>query len=155
MDNDNTETKDIFIKLYIQKYEQLYLELMRKNIEFEINNKFLIKNIDELNLKISELENQIKMQNDILDQAACGLDAANTDKKLLQESVQKLENNLSSKTEEFNRVNNELIKIKSQDSIYRKKAEEFEIEIARQTNELNELYKEVKTLRKRKTVDTA
>lgn len=126
--------------IYIQKQEQVVIEFVRKQVEYEIKIHLLNENLKKANEKIEELNNTINIQNNIVQQSASSIETLTLDRNRLQsrednyiEKIEKLEKDVFDLSNELNTIkdkyNNEL-----------KISNNYKIELARQNEELTRLY---------------
>ena len=55
-----------YLKQYIQRQENLFLEFTRKNVDFEIKILALNSSLAEMTSKYEESQKQVEIQNDIM-----------------------------------------------------------------------------------------
>jgi len=135
MDENNNDMSLI----YIQKQEQVVIEFVRKQVEYEIKIHLLNENLKKANEKIEELNNTINIQNNIVQQSASSIETLTLDRNRLQsrednyiEKIEKLEKDVFDLSNELNTIkdkyNNEL-----------KISHNYKIELDRQNEELTRL----------------
>ena len=126
--------------IYIQKQEQVVIEFVRKQVEYEIKIHLLNENLKKANEKIEELNNTINIQNNIVQQSASSIETLTLDRNRLQsrednyiEKIEKLEKDVFDLSNELNTIkdkyNNEL-----------RISNNYKIELDRQNEELTRLY---------------
>jgi chromosome segregation ATPase len=135
MDEQNNDMSLI----YIQKQEQVIIEFVRKQVEYEIKIHVLNENLKKANEKIEQNNNSINIQNELLQQTSTSVQTLTIDRNRLQDredihlkKIEKLEKDI------FN-LSNEL---KEKDDKYHnelKISNNYKIELARQNEELTRL----------------
>lgn len=149
MDENNNDMSLI----YIQKQEQVVIEFVRKQVEYEIKIHLLNENLKKANEKIEELNNTINIQNNIVQQSASSIETLTLDRNRLQsrednyiEKIEKLEKDVFDLSNELNTIkdkyNNEL-----------KISNNYKIELARQNEELTRLYNLENSKKKTKKIE--
>lgn len=157
---DELKSRNNYLALFVQKQEKMLLDYLRQTIDGEIKLISLNSQINDLSKKYEESQKQVELQNDMMNQAAKGLEITEKEKQHLQqkeeELLQRIKNmeedfnrRITSLDEEKNRYYNELTQRKQDISSVEKQKEEFNIELKRQNEELSALYKETQELKKR------
>ena len=155
------EGQDIYLKQFIQRQEFLFLDLLRKNIDLEIRLTALSASLKDLSSKYEESQKQVEIQNEMMQQAAVGVESLSKEKQ----QFEKEKTELDKKIEDLNKVNEDLkrslhdCKNERQQLIVdfesfktahvneNKRYEDLNTEYRRQTEELNKLYKENEELK--------
>jgi len=162
MENDEGQVKkleDLLFKLqkYIQKQEKLFLDHIRKNLEYEIQIDDLSRALNEVSGKYEESQKQVDIQNEMMQQAANGVEAVTLEKKKLENTIKNLEQMLSNKKNEYDNLNKSIMDKRNEwDSCNEERAnliselKQLKEEYKRQTEELNILFKENEELKKGK-----
>jgi chromosome segregation ATPase len=126
--------------IYIQKQEQVVVEFVRKQVEYEIKVHVLNDNIKTLNEKIEQLNNTINIQNNIIQQSSSSIETLTLDRNRLQSR----EDNYISKIEKLEKdvfdLSNELSLIKDKYQKELSVSNNYKIELDRQNEELTKLY---------------
>lgn len=117
--------------LYVQKQEQLVLDIIRKNVNLEVQHSLLLDKYKELEKLYQDSQNNVSNQNEILNQAAESI-------KDLTEKNNKYE---KLKTD-YNIINNENVNLKN-------KIDDLTKEINRQNNEMKSIFDENEEMRKK------
>jgi chromosome segregation ATPase len=154
--DDDSQARDSFLTLYIQKQEQLLLDYLRKNIEAEIKVAALTNSFQDATLQYEESQKQVELQNDMMQQAAKGLESTTLEKKQLEEKEKELNNKIIEITNNYENRIKEYETVISQTRQELAKANGFETqfndikrEYENQKNELNNIYKENQDLKKK------
>lgn len=158
---ENDEGQDIYLKQFIQRQENLLLDFLRKNIDLEIRVSALNASNKDLLKKYEESQKQVEFQNELMQQAAKGVESLTVDKKVFQEKETEYQRNIENlnktiedlkrslhdcktEREEITRKHNEIsLNISGSDKRYNDLMEEYR----RQTEELNELFKKNEELK--------
>lgn len=155
---ESVDGQEIYLKTYIQRQENLLLDFMRKLLDYEIKISALEKTIKDLNLKYEESQKQIEIQNNMMQQAASGLENVSLEKINLENKLKEKEQKYKERVEyvekmmiELKQSKGELLeKLKNNDNgsdLLRKELDETKRELKRQFEELNTLYKENEELK--------
>jgi len=117
--------------LYVQKQEQFALEIIRKNVNLEVQHSLLLDKYKELEKLYQDSQSNISNQNEILNQAA------ETIKDLTEKNIkyEKLKT-------DYNIINNENVNLKN-------KIDDLTKEINRQNNEMKSIFDENEEMRKK------
>lgn len=151
------------LQRYIQKQEKMLLEHLRKNIEYELRLEDLTRSVNEFSSKYEESQKQVEIQNEMMQQAANGVESVTIEKQKLENRVSSLENMLSNKKKEYDDLNKKLMdyrnesqSCKEEKSNILSELNNLKSEYKRQTEELNILFKENEELKsaKPKTKDS-
>lgn len=159
MESDDSQEK--YLKHYIQRQEMLLLEYIRKTIELELKVISLNSSSIEYKTKFEESQKQVDIQNDLMQQAANGVESLTIEKlafeekeKKLNETITDLKNSLNdcknerySITQDLNRANEKIANFDNDLKAANKMADEIREEYNRQTQELSELFKENQQLK--------
>lgn len=126
--SDNNEQ---IVLLYVQKQEQFALEIIRKNMNLEVQHSLLLDKYKELEKLYQDSQSNISNQNEILNQAA------ETIKDLTEKNIkyEKLKT-------DYNVINNENVNFKN-------KIDDLTKEINRQNNEMKSIFDENEEIRKK------
>lgn len=176
MDDDENQARNSFLTLYVQKQEQLLLDYLRKSIESEIKVVALTSSLQDITSQYEESQKQVELQNDMMQQAAKGLEVTTLEKKQLEEKEKELSNRITELTNNYetrlkdNQTNyearirdletnlgvtrEELNKIKQNDEGCNKKLEDLRREYDHQKEELNNIYKENQELKSKLPPET-
>lgn len=145
------------LQRYIQKQEKMLLDHLRRNIEYELKTEDLSRAVNELSSKYEESQKQVEIQNDLMQQAANGVEAVTVEKQKLEKTVSNLEIMLSNKKKEYDdlmkklsEIRNDSEKCKEERSNLVSEINELKQEYKRQTEELNILFKENEELNGKK-----
>lgn len=128
-----------YLKQYIQRQENLFLEFTRKNVDFEIKILALNSSLAEMTSKYEESQKQVEIQNDIMKQATNSIEALTLQKENLEELIENLKKNLQVCNNENIESKNKLQTLEQKLKASEHHAEELLSEYKRQTTELNEL----------------
>ena len=101
MDDDDNQARNSFLTLYVQKQEQLLLDYLRKSIEAEIKVVALTSSIQDISSQYEESQKQVELQNDMMQQAAKGLEITTLEKKHLEEKEKELTNRITELTNNY------------------------------------------------------
>lgn len=157
MEIDESQVKRLeenifYLQKYIQRQEQLLLGNIRKNLEYEIKIESLNAAVTEISGKYEESQKQVEIQNEMMQQAANGVEAVTIEKKKLENTIKNLEQMLSNKKNEYDNLNktvmdnrNEFDRCKEERSNLQSELKEIKEEYKRQTEELNKLFIENET----------
>lgn len=135
MEQDEKEKQ--FTLLYIQKQEQLMMELIRKILNNDVQTAIVSSNFQQLQQQYVDLEQSSVQQNKIVEQATNSIKELNV-KSSNYEKLRSEYTDLSRKYDDLNRSNNDK----------EKQILELMNEIERQKEEMNILFEENKTLQK-------
>jgi chromosome segregation ATPase len=162
MEIDDSQVKKLeeavnYLQKYIQKQEKLLLDHIRKNLEYEIKIEGLVHSVNDFSGKYEESQKQVEIQNDMMKQAANGVEAVTLEKKKLENTIKNLEQMLSNKKNEYDNLNKSIMDKRNEwDSCNEERAnliselKQLKEEYKRQTEELNILFKENEELKKGK-----
>lgn len=117
--------------LYVQKQEQFALEIIRKNVNLEVQHSLLLDKYKELEKLYQDSQSNISNQNEILNQAA------ETIKDLTEKN-----NKYEKLKTDYNVINNENVNLKN-------KIDDLTKEINRQNNEMKSIFDENEEMRKK------
>ena len=159
MESDDSQEK--YLKHYIQRQEMLLLDYNRKNIELELKAISLNASLIDYKSKYEESQKQVEIQNDLMQQAANGVESLTVEKlsfeekeKKLNETIAELKKSLNdcknerySITQDLNRANEKIANFDNDLKSANHIAEEIREEYNRQTQELSELFKENQELK--------
>lgn len=126
--SDNNEQMAL---LYVQKQEQFALEIIRKNVNLEVQHSLLLDKYKELEKLYQDSQSNISNQNEILNQAA------ETIKDLTEKN-----NKYEKLKTDYNVINNENVNLKN-------KIDDLTKEIDRQNNEMKSIFDENEEMRKK------
>jgi chromosome segregation ATPase len=148
------EGQDIYLKQFIQRQESLFLDLLRKNIDLEIRLTAISASLKDLSSKYEESQKQVDIQNEMMQQAAVGVESLSKEKQQfekekteLNKKIEDLKKSLQDYKNEKQQVIVELETIKNAHANYVKRYEDLNDEYLRQTQELSNLYKENEKLK--------
>lgn len=139
----------------------LLLEYIRKTIELELKAISLNSSSIEYKTKYEESQKQVEIQNDLMQQAANGVEILTVEKKTfeekekkLNETINDLKNSLNdcknerySITQDLNRANEKIANFENDLKSANNKTDEIKEEYNRQTQELSQLFKENQELK--------
>jgi chromosome segregation ATPase len=152
MEFDDSQEK--YLKHYIQRQEMLLLEYIRKTIDLELKAISLNSSLIEYKSKYEESQKQVEVQNELMQQAANGVESLTIEKKKYEKTVEELKTSLSDCRNERVAIANELKEAKqkidnfdNEIKIANNRADEIREEYNRQTKELSELFKENQELK--------
>lgn len=146
---ESDESQDIYLKQFIQRQENLLLDFLRKNIDLDIRVSSLSAALKDITFKYEESQKQVALQNDMMQQAATGVETLTIEKKRFEQkeadyskTIEDLKRSLhdcKTEREEITRKHNEIsANISGADKRYNDLMEEYR----RQTDELSKLYQE-------------
>ena len=151
---ENDEGQDIYLKQFIQKQENMLLDFLRKNIDLEIRVTALSASVKNLSLKYEESQKQVEIQNEMMQQAAKGVESLTIDKKIFEQekiehtkTIEDLKRSLHDCKEERIKITQEYNDYKDKHFDDIKRLEDLAEEYRRQTSELNKLHQENLTLK--------
>jgi chromosome segregation ATPase len=163
MDDDEGQVKrlnELVINLqrYIQKQEKMLLDHLRRNIEYELKTEDLSRAVNEFSSKYEESQKQVEIQNEMMQQAANGVESVTIEKQKLENRVSSLENMLSIKKKEYDDVTKKMSefrnfsdKCKEEKTNLLAELDNLKQEYKRQTEELNNIFKDIEKTKKEKT----
>lgn len=147
----------VFLQKYIQKQGNLLLDQIRKSIENEIRSEGLTASLTEMSLKYEESQKQVDIQNDLMQQAANGVETLTIENKKLENTISNLEKMLSNKKNEYDELNKRLMDHRNESNACKEEREtlkkellELKSEYKTQNEELNILFKENEEFKKGK-----
>lgn len=151
---DDKENQEIYLKQFIQKQENMLLDFLRKNIDLDIRYSALSLSLKDITSKYEESQKQVTIQNEIMQQAATGVESLTIEKKKFEQkeidynkTIDELKKSLHDCKNEREKItkqyNEELDKMK----FFDKKYGDLEEEYNRQTQELSELFRENQELK--------
>lgn len=158
---DENESQEKHLKLYIQRQEMLLLDYIRKTIDLELKAISLNSSLLEYKTKFEESQKQVEIQNDLMQQAANGVESLTIEKlkfeekeKKLNETINELKSSLNdcknerySITQDLNRANEKIANFDNDLKAANYRTDEIREEYNRQTQELSELFKENQELK--------
>jgi len=143
-----------YAPLYIQRQESIAVEFMRKSIDLEIKVMSLTAAVQELEQKFEESQKQVEIQNDMMAQAAKGMESLNSEKEAVEKErddfciqIKDLQKRCDQINLEKAKVLTDLANVEQTINNFKKQSEELKKEYTKQTEELNSLYKENEELR--------
>lgn len=152
MESDDSQEK--YLKHYIQRQEMLLLEYIRKTIELELKAISLNSSSIEYKTKYEESQKQVEVQNDLMQQAATGVESLTIEKKQYEKTVEELKNSLNdcknerySITQELNEAKEKIANFDNEIKLANHRVDEIREEYNRQTKELSDLFKENEELK--------
>lgn len=147
----------VFLQKYIQKQGNLLLDQIRKSIESEIRAESLSASLEEISFKYEESQKQVEIQNNLMQQAATGVETLTIENKKLENTISNLEKMISNKKNEYDELNKKLMEFRNESNSCKEEREnlkkeltELKTEYKTQTEELNILFKENEELTKGK-----
>lgn len=123
--------------LYVQKQEQFALEIIRKNVNLEVQHSLLINKYKELEKLYQDSQNSVSNQNEILNQAA------ETIKDLTEKN-----NKYEKLKTDYNIINNENVNLKNENYSLNNRINDLSKEIDRQNIEMKALFDENEDMKK-------
>ena len=145
------------LQRYMQKQEKMLLDHLRRNIEYELKTEDLSRAVNELSSKYEESQKQVEIQNDLMQQAANGVETITIEKQKLEKTVSNLEVMLSNKKKEYDDVMKKMSEFRNSSDKCNEEKENIISELNNlkqeyksQTEELNNLFKENEELKKGK-----
>lgn len=165
MESDEGQVK--FWKQYIQRQEVLLLDYIRKTLELEIKVLGLNASLHEFTEKYEESQKQVAVQNELMQQAATGVESLTVEKKVFEQKETEYKNTIDNlnknvedlkrslhdcktEREEITRKHNEISSsISGSDKRYNDLMEEYR----RQTEELNKLFQENQELKSKQPIN--
>lgn len=147
MDNDNGQA--IYLKNYIQKQELMLLDYLRKSVDSEIRASMLEASIKDLTEKYNESQKQVEIQNDMMSQAAKGLETVTVERNQLQDRVDEYLKTITSLQQEKDTFYQELVKVRENFDGSDRRINELTAELKKQNEELTALYHENESLKKK------
>lgn len=143
---EDKESQEIYLNKYIQKQEILLLDFLRKNLDLEIRSSILSKSLNDINSKYEESQKQIIIQNEMMQQAANGVESLTKEKNILEKNLEECKN------ERYN-ISQELQQSKQKNVSLSKTLEDLKEEYNRQTEELNVLFKQTNDLKTKQPIN--
>lgn len=164
---DELEGQVNYLKSYVQRQENLLLDNIRKTIDFEIKILSLNSSLQEMNLKYEESQKQTEIQNEMMQQAANGVESLTLQLKQSQENELSLSQKIEQLKEQNSVCRNEKYTVaqelqeakltietmKQGDNLDKERLKELREEYNRQTAELSELYKENEELKSKSPIN--
>ena len=154
------EGQDIYLKQFIQRQESLFLDLLRKNIDLEIRLTAISASLKDLSSKYEESQKQVEIQNEMMQQAAVGVESLAKEKQQfekekaeLNKKIEDLKRSLHDCKNERQQVIVDLETFKTAHVNEDKRYEDLNTEYRRQTEELNKLYKENEELKAKQPIN--
>ena len=166
---ESDESQEKHLKYYIQRQEMLLLEYIRKTIDLELKAISLNASLIDYKTKYEESQKQVDIQNDLMKQAANGVESLTVEKiafeekeKKLNETIKELKQSLNdcknerySITQELNQTKEKIANFDNEIKMANNRADEIREEYNRQTQELNELFKENEELKSKLPINKA
>jgi chromosome segregation ATPase len=164
---ESDESQEKYLKHYIQRQEMLLLDHIRKTIELELKAISLNASLIEYKSKYEESQKQVEIQNEIMKQAATGVESLTIEKKFFEQKesdynkkVQELNKNNEDLKKSLQECKNERQKITQEYNDFKnsqinndKKFEDLNNEYCRQTEELSKLYQENQKLKNNQPIN--
>ena len=148
------EKQEKYLKQYIQRQEILLLDYIRKTIDLEIKSINLNASLIEFKTKYEESQKQVEIQNDLMQQAANGVESLTIEKKSFEEkekrlndTILELKNSLNDCKQERQKIIQEYESFKLNNLNNDKKFQDLSEEYHRQIEEMNKLYQENQELK--------
>lgn len=138
------EKKDIYTLIYIQKQEQLLLDMMRKIVDAEVRITAMNNSINEANARFEESQKQVELSNEMMQQAAAGLEEIQLDNQNLRLEVGNLHTEISALQDNYTALDK-----KNQALIYEKENAQGQVnlKLVEADNKIKELEKTVENVR--------
>lgn len=140
----------VFLQKYIQKQGNLLLDQIRKSIESEIRIETLSAQISEITGKYEESQKQVELQNDMMQQAANGVETLTAENKTYENTINGLRKSIEDRDKKISDFKNENQSLKDQLDSCRHISTDLKEEYERQKEELNTLFKEFEDFKKSK-----
>lgn len=147
MDSDDGQEK--YLKQYIQRQELLLLDSIRKSLDLEIKVISLNGSLTEYKGKYEESQKQVEVQNDLMQQAANGVESLTVENKKLEKTLEELKQSFIKCRDESNDYKTKNLSLQEELKLANHNVEEIREEYNRQTKELSELFKENEDLKAR------
>ena len=151
---ESDEGQDIYLRQFIQRQENLLLDFLRKNIDLEIRVAALVSSVKDLSIKYEESQKQVEIQNELMQQAAKGVESLTIDKKQFEQeknefvkTIDDLKRSLHDCKSERQKITAEFEEFKTKHASGDKRYDDLVFEYQRQTQELNKLYQETEELK--------
>lgn len=151
---DDKESQEIYLKQFIQRQENMLLDFLRKNIDLDIRASALSLSLKDITSKYEESQKQVTIQNEIMQQAAAGVESLTIDKKKFEQkeidynkTIDELKKSLYECKFEREKITNQFNEELNRSKFFDKKYEDLEEEYRRQTKELQDLYNENQELK--------
>lgn len=133
-----------YLKQYIQRQENLLLDYIRKTLDFELKNLILNASLQETSLKYDESQKQVEIQNELMQQAATGVESLTIENKLFEQkeieytkTIEDLKKALHDCKTEREIVFKKYNDLKTEHENFDKKYNDLMTEYKRQTEELS------------------
>lgn len=140
----------VFLQKYVQKQGNLLLDNIRKTIESEIRIETLSAQLSEITGKYEESQKQVELQNDMMQQAANGVEILTVENKTHQNTINGLRKSIEDRDKKISDFKNENQSLKDQLDSCRHISTDLKEEYDRQKEELNTLFKEFEDFKKSK-----
>ncbi|CAB5221284.1 hypothetical protein UFOVP247_127 [uncultured Caudovirales phage] len=141
-----------YFSVYIQKFEQHHLEVLRKGIDAELKMMGLINAVKHAEAQYEESQKQVAIQNDMMEQAAALIKNISEEKDTAGEEIIAREKIISEKNTMINDLSDRLVQSENEKDIIiqqvidlKKQIKDLDNEIKRQNNEMSLMIKEKKT----------
>ena len=145
MESDDGQEK--YLKQYIQRQELLLLDSIRKSLDLEIKVISLNGSLTEYKGKYEESQKQVEVQNDLMQQAANGVESLTIENKKLEKTLEELKQSFTKCRDESNDYKTKNISLQEELKLANHNVKEIRDEYNRQTKELSELFKENQELK--------
>lgn len=140
----------VFLQKYVQKQGNLLLDNIRKTIESEIRIETLSAQLSEITGKYEESQKQVELQNDMMQQAANGVEILTVENKTHQNTINGLRKSIEDRDKKISDFKNENQSLKDQLDSCKHISTDLKEEYDRQKEELNTLFKEFEDFKKSK-----
>lgn len=158
---ENEEGQEIFLKQYIQRQETLLLDFIRKSTEIETRLIILNQSFKEMTAKYEESQKQVEIQNEMMQQAANGVESLTVEKKSieqknsellvtieqLKQNAEQCKNERYALIQELNEAKNKIANFENETKAIIKRADDLAEEYRKQTDELGKLYADYEDLK--------
>ena len=151
METDDGQEK--YLKQYIQRQEILLLDYIRKNIDLEIKVISLNSSLLEFKNKYEESQKQVEVQNDLMQQAATGVETLTVENKKYEKMIGDLEKISRDFRSELNEYKSKCSNAEEELKLVNARLQEIREEYSRQTQELGELFKENEDLKTKLSIN--
>lgn len=145
MESDDGQEK--YLKQYIQRQELLLLDSIRKSLDLEIKVISLNSSLTEYKGKYEESQKQVEVQNELMQQAANGVESLTIENKRLEKSLEEFKQSFTKCRDESNDYKTKNISLQEELKLANHNVKEIRDEYNRQTKELSELFKENEELK--------
>ena len=140
----------VFLQKYIQKQGNLLLDQIRKSIESEIRAESLSASLEEISFKYEESQKQVEIQNDLMQQAATGVETLTIENKKQENLINTIKKGVEERDKKISELRIEVQDLKEKLQSCEHISTDLKEEYERQKEELNTLFKEFEDFKKTK-----